>query len=67
MDTILSPDETALPRGSSQEHPDETVPYSAANQTEVAEVRTIFTGMTMSLLMGLAIWLVIIIAVIALF
>lgn len=67
MDTILSTDETALPRGLSQENPDETILYSASDQVEMAEVGTIFSGMTMSLLMGMAIWLMIIIAVVAIF
>jgi len=65
--TYLSPDEAALQRGISQEKPDEAALYSASDQVEIAEVRTIFNGMTMSLLMGLAIWLMIIILVVAIF
>lgn len=67
MQTTLSPDEAALPRGSSQENPDEAVLHSASDQVEMAEVRTIFSGMTMSLLMGMAIWLMIIIAIVVIF
>ena len=67
MQTTLSPDEAALQHGLSQEKPDEAVLYSASDQVEMAEVGTIFSGMTMSLLMGMAIWLMIIIAVVAIF
>ncbi len=67
MQTTLSPDEAALQHGISQENPDETMLYSASEQVEMAEVGTIFSGMTMSLLMGMAIWLMIIIAVVVIF
>ena len=59
--------EAALRRGLSQEKPEEALLYSASDQAEMAEVGTVFSGMTMSLLMGMAIWLMIIILVVAIF
>lgn len=67
VQTFISPDEAVLPRDVAQTKPVEPVLYSESARVEMAEVGTIFTGMTISLLMGLVIWLAIIIAIVVIF
>lgn len=67
VETSISPDEAVLPRDIAQAKPVEPVLYSESARVEMAEVGTIFTGMTISLLMGLVIWLAIVIAIVVIF
>ena len=67
LETYVSSDETDLARDTSLGELDEAALDSESARIEIAEVGTIFTGMAISLLMGIAMWLTIIITVVIIF
>lgn len=67
LETHVSSDETDLARDTSLGDLDEAALDSESARVEMAEVGTIFTGMTISLLAGLVIWLAIVIAIVVIF
>lgn len=65
MDVYLSPEEGVLSRDASDHRSDDVPVQGEAQRVEMAEVTSTLNGMAVSLLMGLAVWLVIIIVIVA--